>query len=149
MAAKHGRFRNGRHFFYASEYLLSHAAIRIFYRRPIRALYTFRVSLTASRALPNWRNERCLCSISASFLLHGICVSRLFEGQMDEPAKKKLKTIDSKDQKEENPTEEEEEEPALGREDADMYEHIQEAKEQGDTQTLDTATKVSSERTEW
>jgi len=67
---------------------------------------------------------------------------------MDEPAKKKLKTIDSKDQKEENPTEEEEEEPALGREDADMYEHIQEAKEQGDTQTLDTATKVSSERTE-
>jgi len=75
MAAIHGRYRNDRHFFYASEYLsLSHTRQFVssisFYRPPIRALNTIRVSLTGSRALVvgsvwsrakfylPWRNEK-------------------------------------------------------------------------------------------
>jgi hypothetical protein len=69
----------------------------------------------------------------------------LFAGEVCEPVKKKLRTVNmAMEEEREEPEKVEEEEEGAGQgENADMYQHIREAKKKFDTQALDAATKVS------
>jgi hypothetical protein len=70
----------------------------------------------------------------------------LVAGEVSEPVKKKLRMMNmamEEERKGQEGEEEEEEEGAEQGENADMYQHIREAKKKYDTQALDAATKVS------
>jgi hypothetical protein len=72
----------------------------------------------------------------------------LIAGEVSEPVKKRLRTMnmameEEREEQGEEEEEEEEEEGAEQRESCNMYQHIREAKNRFDTQALDAATKVS------
>jgi hypothetical protein len=69
----------------------------------------------------------------------------LVAGEVSEPVKKKLRMVNMamEEEREEQEVEEEEEKGPEQGENADMYQHIREAKKKFDTQALDAATKVS------
>lgn len=69
----------------------------------------------------------------------------LVAGEISEPVKKKLRMVNmtvEEEREEQEGKEEEEGGPEQG-ENADIYQHIREAKKKFDTQALDAATKVS------
>ncbi|KAJ4439021.1 hypothetical protein ANN_14977 [Periplaneta americana] len=64
-------------------------------------------------------------------------------GEVSEPVKKKLRTMNiAKDDMETQEEQEEEEDGVLEKESADMYQHIKESKKKFDAQALDAATKA-------
>lgn len=75
-----------------------------------------------------------------------LTVNDLVTGEVSEPVKKKLRMVNmamEEEREEQVGKEEEEEEGREQGENADMYQHIREAKKKFDAQALDAATKVS------
>jgi hypothetical protein len=77
-------------------------------------------------------------------LCNGLTAKGLLAGEVSEPVRKKLRTVNMATEGEREEEEEEEEEEGAGQQDSsNMYQHIKEAKNRFDTQALDAATKVS------